>query len=61
MPHSVVREKASGKLIDITPDPSNGGDIAFVEHRGSEDDFAVLRQGRDGGYLYPEQDLPLNG
>ncbi|MGW1425768.1 hypothetical protein ACWAT4_37200 [Bradyrhizobium manausense] len=52
VPHSVVREIASGKLIDITPDPNNSGAIPFVEHKGSEDDFAILRQGRDGGWLH---------
>jgi hypothetical protein len=52
MPHSVVRHTASGRLIDITPDPS-GSTIPFVEHRGSEADFVVLRQGRDGGWLHP--------
>jgi hypothetical protein len=54
LPHSVVRETMSSKLIDITPDPSNSGTIPFVDHQGTEDDFAVLRKGRDGGWLYPE-------
>jgi hypothetical protein len=54
VPHSVVRETASGSLIDITPDPTNSGAIPFVEHRGTEEDFAVLRKGRDGGWLHPE-------
>ena len=52
VPHSVVREIASGRLIDITPDPSNSGDIPFVEHFGTDEDFAVLRIGRDGGWLH---------
>src|ERR1700730_10992374 len=53
MPHSVVRETASGRLIDITPDPSNSA-IPFVEHHGTELEFAVLRKGRDGGWLHPQ-------
>lgn len=53
MPHSVVREIASGRLIDITPEPNNSA-IPFVEHRGSEMEFAELRKGRDGGWLYPQ-------
>ena len=53
MPHSVVRHVSSGRLIDITPDPNGSGAIPFVEHRGTEDDFTVLRKGRDGGWLYP--------
>jgi hypothetical protein len=52
VPHSVVRHTLSGKLVDITPDPS-GSVLPFVEHRGTEADFAVLRQGRDGGWLHP--------
>jgi hypothetical protein len=52
-PHSVVRHTSSGRLIDITPDPSNSGAIPFVEHRGAEENFTVLRKGRDGGWLYP--------
>ena len=54
VPHSVVREKASGRFVDITPDPSNSGTIPFVDHRGTEEDFALLRKGRDGGWPYPE-------
>jgi hypothetical protein len=53
VPHSIVRESASHGLIDITPVPS-GGAVAFVEHRGTEEDFAVLRKGRDGGWLHPQ-------
>lgn len=56
MPHSVVRETTSGKLIDVTPDPTNSS-IPFVEHLGSEEDFAILRVGRDGGSLYPPLQL----
>jgi hypothetical protein len=52
MPHSVVRHVPSGRLIDTTPDP-NSTAIPFVEHRGTEEDFTVLRKGRDGGWLYP--------
>jgi len=52
MPHSVVRHTLSGQLVDITPDPS-GSAFPFVEHRGTEADFVVLRQGREGGWLYP--------
>lgn len=55
MPHSVVRDTTSSGLIDITPDPSNSS-IPFVEHLGSEEDFAILRVGRDGGWLYPPPD-----
>src|SRR5260370_26440408 len=33
VPHSVVRARATGKLIDITPDPTDSGTIPFVEHR----------------------------
>jgi hypothetical protein len=51
MPHSVARQTASGRLIDITPDPSDSA-FPFVEHRGTEADFAILRQGRDGGWLH---------
>jgi hypothetical protein len=43
-------------LIDITPDPSNSS-FPFVEHLGSEEDFAALRIGRYGGFLYPQPDL----
>jgi hypothetical protein len=53
VPHSVVRHLASGEEIDITPDPSDSGAIPFVEHCGSEQDFAILRRGRDGGWLHP--------
>ncbi len=56
MPHSVGRETRSGMLIDITPDPSNSS-FPFVEHLGSEEDFAALRIGRYGGFLYPQPDL----
>jgi hypothetical protein len=56
MPHSVVRALANGKLIDITPDPS-GSELPFVEHDGSEAEFSIVRQGRDGGWLHP----PLTG
>jgi hypothetical protein len=52
IPHSVVRQGASGRLVDITPDPS-GSALPFVEHRGSGADFATLRQGRNGGWLHP--------
>jgi len=44
MPHSVIRETISGRLIDITPDPTNSS-IPFVEHLGSEEDFAILGVG----------------
>jgi len=54
VPHSVVREVPSGKLIDITPEPGESGAIPFVEHRGTEEDFALLRKGRDGGWLHPQ-------
>jgi hypothetical protein len=54
IPHSVVREVSTGELLDITPAPPDSGMLPFVEHAGSEDDFAILRKGRDGGYLYPE-------
>nr|WP_157872612.1 hypothetical protein [Bradyrhizobium sp. ORS 278] len=52
MPHSVVRHIPSGRLIDVTPDPSNSSH-PFVEHCGTERDFAILRHGRDGGWLHP--------
>ena len=62
VPHSVVRAVSTGMLIDIAPDPSNSGAIPFVEHRGAEEDFAVLRSGRDGGLLYPQPtDMQLCG
>jgi hypothetical protein len=62
VPHSVVRDTASDRLIDITPDPTNSGAIPFVEHRGTEEDFAALRIGRDGGWLHPQPvDLLLCG
>jgi hypothetical protein len=54
VPHSVIRKTASSRLIDITPDPTNSGPIPFVEHLGTEDEFAMLRRGRDGGWLYPQ-------
>jgi hypothetical protein len=47
MPHTVVRHTTSRRLVDITPDPSDSA-FPFVEHSGSEADFAILRQGRDG-------------
>lgn len=53
IPHSVIRETATGKLIDITPMPADNIISTFVEHRGTESDFAILRQGRDGGWLHP--------
>jgi hypothetical protein len=49
VPHSLVRDTASGTLVDISPDPGNSGAVAFVEHKGTEEEFAVLREGRDGG------------
>ena len=52
MPHSIVRHTASGRLIDITPNPGDRA-FPFVEHRGSDADFAILRQGRDGGWPHP--------
>lgn len=52
MPHSVVRHILSGRLVDITPDPS-ASLFPFVEHRGTEAEFTILRQGRDGGWLHP--------
>ena len=52
MPHSVVREIGSERLIDITPE-SNNSAIPFVQHCGTEMEFAELRKGRDGGWLYP--------
>jgi hypothetical protein len=60
VPHSVVRQTSSCNLIDITPEPSNCS-IPFVEHRGPEQDFSVLRQGRDGGWLYPQPDFSAGG
>jgi len=57
VPHSILRETASGRLIDITPDPTNGGAIPFVEHRGTEEEFELLRKGRDGGFMHPEPAL----
>lgn len=56
VPHSVIRNVSTGTLTDITPEPS-GSKLPFVEHRGSDTDFSILRQGRDGGWLYP----PLTG
>lgn len=50
MPHSVVRQSSTGLLIDVTPADD---EFPFVEHRGSEQDFATLRIGRDGGWLHP--------
>ncbi len=54
MPHSVVRERSSGRLVDIALDISNSGPIRFVEHIGSEEDFQILRVGRNGGWAYPQ-------
>ncbi len=51
IPHSVVRNSASGELIDITPKEES--EIPFAEHLGTEDDFQLFRKGRDGGYLHP--------
>jgi hypothetical protein len=59
IPHSVVRETISGRLIDITPEPTNSS-IPFVEHPGSEEDFAILREGRDGGWPDLEPDLQFS-
>jgi hypothetical protein len=53
VPNSTVRETATHRLTDITPVPS-GGALPFVEHRGAEEDFAVLRKGRDGSWLHPQ-------
>ncbi|WP_129273787.1 hypothetical protein [Bradyrhizobium betae] len=53
VPHSVVRHTPTGKLKDITPRTADAEGIPFVEHRGSEEDFATLRVGRDGGWLHP--------
>jgi hypothetical protein len=50
IPHSVVRRVSSGALTDITPGDDK---FPFVEHQGSEQDFTILRQGRDGGWLHP--------
>jgi hypothetical protein len=61
IPHSVVREHASGNLIDITPVNGDPGLIPFVEHRGSEADFRILRQGRDGGWMHPQPEFPPSG
>ncbi len=49
MPHSVVRQR-DGALVDITPDPSDSR-LPFVAHLGTEAEYAILRQGRDGGWL----------
>jgi hypothetical protein len=57
IPHSMVRHRASGRLVDITPDAADSGTIPFVEHIGTDDDFRILRKGRDGGWLHP----PLTG
>ncbi|AZO44956.1 hypothetical protein EJ076_29565 [Mesorhizobium sp. M7D.F.Ca.US.005.01.1.1] len=53
-PHSVVRERSSGRSVDVTPDISNSGPIRFVEHIGSEEDFQILRVGRNGGWAHPQ-------
>ena len=50
MPHSVVRQSSTELLIDVTPADD---ELPFVELRGSEQDFATLRIGRDGGWLQP--------
>lgn len=61
IPHSVVRNKATRALVDITPETGNS-QIPFVEHLRSEDDFRILRQGRDGGWMHlPVQGLPSVG
>lgn len=52
IPHSVIRNKATGSFADITPEPSRS-QIPFVEHLGIESDFQSLRQGRDGGWMHP--------
>jgi hypothetical protein len=54
IPHSVIRDRGIGALVDITPDPSNSGAIPFVAHRGTEEEFQILRIGRDGGFVYPQ-------
>lgn len=56
IPHSVVRHISSSELRDITPGADDSVGIPFVEHRGTEQDFATLRIGRDGGWLHP----PIN-
>jgi hypothetical protein len=53
IPHSVIRERETSALIDITPDPSDSGEIPFVMHMGTEEEFRILRVGRDGGFVYP--------
>lgn len=53
IPHSVIRERKTDVLTDITPDPSDSGEIPFVVHIGTEEDFQILRVGRDGGFVYP--------
>jgi hypothetical protein len=52
IPHSVVRNKTTRALLDITPEPGESR-IPFVEHLRSEKDFQILRQGRDGGWMHP--------
>lgn len=47
VPHSIVHHSDSA-LTDVTPDPS-GTVLRLVEHYGPEAEFAILRQGRDGG------------
>lgn len=56
MPHSVVRRVATGELVDITPRSEK---FPFVEHLRSEQDFILLRQGRDGGWLHPQPPAPF--
>lgn len=53
IPHSVLRERSSGRLVDIAPDGTDNGAIPFIEHIGSEEDFSILK-GRDGGWVHPQ-------
>lgn len=53
IPHSVIREGDTHAPIDITPDPSDSGQIPVVVHIGTEEEFRILRVGRDGGFVYP--------
>jgi hypothetical protein len=53
IPHSIVRDKRSQVLFDITPE-SGDSKLPFVEHLGRQRDFDILRQGRDGGWLHPQ-------
>lgn len=57
IPHSVVRIRVSGQLVDITPHETDSGRIPFVEHIGTDDEFQILRKGRDGGWVHP----PITG